>query len=114
MPRAGAPSAVLPDHVYVFSARAFGDAKLARQTAHLPSCPFPSLVATDSIRYGRESTFQPRAATYIFWKADRAVRSSGPFGCSFGCSVGLLDSEDRKSTRLNSSHANTSSAVFCL
>src|SRR3712207_8821240 len=29
-------------------------------------------------------------------------------------SDGLLDREDRKSTRLNSSHANISYAVFCL
>src|SRR3712207_8931536 len=28
--------------------------------------------------------------------------------------VGLLEEEDRKSTRLNSSHANISYAVFCL
>src|SRR3712207_7331928 len=28
--------------------------------------------------------------------------------------VGVMDEEDRKSTRLNSSHANISYAVFCL
>src|SRR3954469_21839038 len=107
MPRAGAPSAVLPDQVYVFSAWAFGEAKLARQTAHLPSCPFPSLVVTDSMRYGRESTFHPRAATYIFWKADRAVRSSGPFGCSFGCSAGLLGSEEHALNRASREVSNS-------
>src|SRR5947209_10179241 len=112
MPRAGAPSAVLPDHVYVFSARAFGEAKLARQTAHLPSRPLPSLVATDSMRYGRESTFQPRAATYIFWKADRAVRSSGPFGCSFGCSAGLLDSDEQALNRASREMINSDDKSF--
>src|SRR5258707_13992972 len=37
------------------------------------------------------------------------------FGCQFGCGIRLLKvSRDRKSTRLNSSHANISYAVFCL
>src|SRR3712207_8062111 len=31
-----------------------------------------------------------------------------------GCSAGKRGSRDRKSTRLNSSHANISYAVFCL
>src|SRR3712207_8651325 len=32
----------------------------------------------------------------------------------YGSEVKILDDEDRKSTRLNSSHANISYAVFCL
>src|SRR3712207_6987623 len=39
----------------------------------------------------------------------------GVFGAQFGARAGRnLRAEDRKSTRLNSSHANISYAVFCL
>src|SRR3712207_7263566 len=38
--------------------------------------------------------------------------SIGKFA-SYGC-IRMLNQEDRKSTRLNSSHANISYAVFCL
>src|SRR5579863_898454 len=106
MPRDGAPSAALPDHVYPFSERWVADAKLARHTAHLPSCPFPSLVATDSMRYGLASWFQPRAATYNFWNADRAVSISGPFGSGFASSAGLLGSEEHPANSANSTIAN--------
>src|SRR3712207_7883707 len=43
-------------------------------------------------------------------------RRSGPFGVSAGEALRVLvaDLQDRKSTRLNSSHANISYAVFCL
>src|SRR3712207_8542341 len=52
-----------------------------------------------------------------------SVPSSGPRGCCQSCGVSLRlpaenpsprKSADRKSTRLNSSHANISYAVFCL
>src|SRR3712207_8206137 len=42
--------------------------------------------------------------------ADRDVKA-GQETC---CALSTVDSKDRKSTRLNSSHANISYAVFCL
>src|SRR5215467_8901325 len=100
MPRAGAPSAALPDHVYPLADRWAAEANPARQIAHLPSCPFPSLVATDSTRYGLASWFQPRAATYIRWKAERAVTSSGPLTSGLAGSSGLV-SEEQAVRKLN-------------
>src|SRR3712207_8874174 len=38
----------------------------------------------------------------------------GVRGCGGGCDLNLSCDLDRKSTRLNSSHANISYAVFCL
>src|SRR3712207_8800655 len=43
---------------------------------------------------------------------DRVGHGAGELGLGGGGGVG--DQEDRKSTRLNSSHANISYAVFCL
>src|SRR3712207_8433752 len=52
--------------------------------------------------------------------AERVVKSICPY-CAVGCGQDvhvrdgkIVDIEDRKSTRLNSSHANISYAVFCL
>src|SRR3712207_8256470 len=47
---------------------------------------------------------------------DRAVGGDGPGGLARGVgrAVGRRVRSDRKSTRLNSSHANISYAVFCL
>src|SRR3712207_8668280 len=48
---------------------------------------------------------------------DAAVASDRALGSRQGldaAAVGQLHAEDRKSTRLNSSHANISYAVFCL
>src|SRR3712207_6961880 len=41
----------------------------------------------------------------------RAARAAYP---DFATAFGTLEARDRKSTRLNSSHANISYAVFCL
>ena len=49
-PRSGAPLALLPDQVKDFSERIVAEAKLARYTAHLPSCPLPSVVTVASMR----------------------------------------------------------------
>src|SRR3712207_8966976 len=62
------------------------DAEQAFIEEHFPACP------NVSIDFG------------IMEKADNVFVSLGDFGWS----------EDRKSTRLNSSHANISYAVFCL
>src|SRR5688572_31667481 len=46
-------------------------------------------------------------------KAAEMLRGLRPFGAS-ACSDGLVEGQDRKSTRLNSSHSQISYAVFCL
>src|SRR3712207_8305514 len=57
-------------------------------------------------------------ALLLWWKAPEAqsigqVAEAGPDYSLVGAAL-KLSSEDRKSTRLNSSHANISYAVFCL
>src|SRR3712207_8246183 len=53
-------------------------------------------------------------------EALRAREDRAPLLAAVNCALdachgrGLLEDEDRKSTRLNSSHANISYAVFCL
>src|SRR3712207_1687840 len=57
---------------------------------------------------------QDRAATQIIgWLAEHATTRVGPRGGQVQVPVEVLEA-DRKSTRLNSSHANISYAVFCL
>src|SRR5258707_9297401 len=55
------------------------------------------------------------------WMGGTASEAEGPFGTELVLVVpvedpenGQINSVDRKSTRLNSSHANISYAVFCL
>src|SRR5580658_2012842 len=112
-PRSGAPEAALPDQVKVFSECWAAEAKPQRQMAHLPSWPLPSLVAVDSMRKGLESGFQPRAATYNFWKAERAVISSGPFTSGL-VSAGVLESEQAVSSasRISARVVGARLAVF--
>src|ERR1700722_15238817 len=66
MPREGASGAALPDHTNDLTARCVGEANAARHTAHLPSCPLVSVVATDSMRKACASRCQPRAAIKDF------------------------------------------------
>src|SRR5439155_22243733 len=44
----------------------------------------------------------------------RLVVNADDFGLSDGVNRGILEAQDRKSTRLNSSHVAISYAVFCL
>src|SRR3712207_7724651 len=61
----------------------------------------------------------------VHFLARHRLQDGGEFGCCIGCTPlrlrrraverrPLLRHADRKSTRLNSSHANISYAVFCL
>src|SRR3712207_7464334 len=49
---------------------------------------------------------------YVDWLG--CVRTTCQHYCGAFVGYGLTESQDRKSTRLNSSHANISYAVFCL
>src|SRR3712207_8964220 len=47
-------------------------------------------------------------------KTRLAIEAAGRAGAGFADGVAFAPLQDRKSTRLNSSHANISYAVFCL
>src|SRR3712207_7826722 len=47
-------------------------------------------------------------------RADVGLEHPGVAECERGCDRPDAEDQDRKSTRLNSSHANISYAVFCL
>src|SRR3712207_7388148 len=54
---------------------------------------------------------------HLLWRLEAVVEGIGPEGAVHGGAVGgggRGGAGDRKSTRLNSSHANISYAVFCL
>src|SRR3712207_7197873 len=54
------------------------------------------------------------AASPVLLREATGFPNPTPAGRSRGCSTGRNLGRDRKSTRLNSSHANISYAVFCL
>src|SRR3712207_6943966 len=62
------------------------------------------------------ATVLSRATGYLRWSVQAAVLGTGVVANAYAVSYILpgLIYEDRKSTRLNSSHANISYAVFCL
>src|SRR3712207_7836246 len=59
-------------------------------------------------RYGGRDFIAPRGGTLVKVKVRYVNRSGAPLDVFCG------GNRDRKSTRLNSSHANISYAVFCL
>src|SRR3712207_6964538 len=66
-------------------------------------------------RKGRELAVNPRAALAIHWASQgRQVRVEGDVERLPAEESDAYYTRDRKSTRLNSSHANISYAVFCL
>src|SRR3712207_7908321 len=73
---------------------------------------FPYTTLFRSVRLQRSRSQRTRGAHH---RSDRRRRRSGSGTCALGMSNGRhLGLVDRKSTRLNSSHANISYAVFCL
>src|SRR3712207_7024781 len=50
----------------------------------------------------------------LLWPGDTPIPDAGPLLDALPCRIGDTAVLDRKSTRLNSSHANISYAVFCL
>src|SRR3712207_7619957 len=78
---------------------------------------FPYTTLFRSVVPGEEGNTMFQNRTVIVTGAG-SPRGIGREAClrlaAAGWSVAALDFEDRKSTRLNSSHANISYAVFCL
>src|SRR2546430_11790559 len=58
----------------------------------------------------------PRSTLFPYTTLFRSRRKSMPdhANCAIRASKGVMVAEDRKSTRLNSSHSQISYAVFCL
>src|SRR3712207_6989656 len=65
------------------------------------------------VRHGRAEHFRERGAQPSFSAALGQFRPTARVGCGVAEDVEQT-APDRKSTRLNSSHANISYAVFCL
>src|SRR3712207_7087037 len=76
----------------------------------------------DALQVGSLPTVHPRAHLVVHLKGTQmdvgphtvTLRWVNPHGRELWSSTGELNVGDRKSTRLNSSHANISYAVFCL
>src|SRR3712207_9158668 len=68
--------------------------------------PYTTLFRSRLPAYGGRKSLAPRTSS-----STATRRWSAPSGSNCG---GASSREDRKSTRLNSSHANISYAVFCL
>src|ERR1017187_5945173 len=73
MPGSGASGPTNPDHTNSFIMRLAGEANDPRHRPALPSPVGASGANCDCKRNGLTSPAQPRADTYIFWKAARSV-----------------------------------------
>src|SRR3712207_8573340 len=69
---------------------------------------FRSLLATEAAHEQDEEVREQQEHPLVLGQAEDAV------GQELGCLADRQEPGDRKSTRLNSSHANISYAVFCL
>src|SRR5947209_14443600 len=79
----------------------------------------PLFPYTTLFRSMKELGLRPRRTVrVVFWtNEENGARGAQAYADSLGKKehhVAAVESEDRKSTRLNSSHANISYAVFCL
>src|SRR5438445_5918261 len=83
-----------------------------RRSSDLRHCPRPiATVSLSGLHHANQVLLQCRAAGRVAKGAVRAAGEDLPRGHP---DPGQARREDRKSTRLNSSHANISYAVFCL
>src|SRR3712207_8288238 len=77
--------------------------------------PYTTLFRSDRVLemtdgFGADFTFEATGNVQVMRQAVEAAR----MGWGVCCVTGVAGKGDRKSTRLNSSHANISYAVFCL
>src|SRR2546430_12709899 len=71
-----------------------------------------ALRTTGEASLGKDRTCLRSSAVHrAYW---HATRTRSPSACRGSCSCRVPECEDRKSTRLNSSHSQISYAVFCL
>src|SRR3712207_6998169 len=75
--------------------------------------PAPKRVRPAKARVGDELTRGDHGPAVAYLQRELGVPADGYFGAHTLAAVHQLQ-RDRKSTRLNSSHANISYAVFCL
>src|SRR3712207_8498935 len=79
---------------------------MIRRPPKSPLFPSTTLFRSDGVARSHGPAGGPRVA--------RGTRGGRPRGGDGHPQDGVVDRADRKSTRLNSSHANISYAVFCL
>src|SRR5256886_11489331 len=75
---------------------------------------FPYTTLFRSVEDQRPAASRSDVATYVSEVLTAPVKISGAPVANLVASTSGTDSEDRKSTRLNSSHSQISYAVFCL
>src|SRR3712207_7359282 len=90
---------------------------MKRRPPRSPLLPYTTLFRSRAAggagrRGGRVTSEAPAAEAHEHSHAD--VSGGWLRAAVFGAMDGLVTNTDRKSTRLNSSHANISYAVFCL
>src|SRR3712207_8664469 len=79
--------------------------------------PYTTLFRSHALREGLRRGGRPDDAGRLRARGDREARPAVLVPAARDVSrvlLGRADGQDRKSTRLNSSHANISYAVFCL
>src|SRR3712207_8303485 len=79
--------------------------------------PYTTLFRSDvspSHRIAADELFGPAVAVTAFHGLDEALALANDSRYGLGAGIFTQNLSDRKSTRLNSSHANISYAVFCL
>src|SRR3712207_8914538 len=75
---------------------------------------FRSPSGGESHRFGRRATVGRRSGREGIGMSKLSVDRRALLGAAAILATGAVPARDRKSTRLNSSHANISYAVFCL
>src|SRR3712207_8934052 len=86
---------------------------MIRRPPRSPLLPYATLFRSRSVSYVGAADFTVDATAM---SGERSVKVASTAGAdaSWSQDVRLQPNTDRKSTRLNSSHANISYAVFCL
>src|SRR3712207_8350532 len=81
---------------------------------YTPLCRSPGPKSTVTLYAGLRASGKSSTATTVPTRSSTASNCSHEISATYPSSEQVLEDQDRKSTRLNSSHANISYAVFCL